>query len=301
MHDTLHVTACIGPKGITSLPHDDVIKWKHFPRNWPFVRGIHWSPVNSSHKGQWRRALMFSLICVWINDWVNNRETGDLRRYRAHYDVIVMPMSNVHMQKSMDSFYIFLRLKRIKILLYDHPFNASLYQSPWFFAELIYMETLANISEACGQTGRRRTMWIGKEIKEVQIELFRPCPIYTKQQEKGSTSTISGRWLNYRMPSQCQEMWRPSSSIPSSALTSCTTSWRHCRWRGKLFTHDHWRHITAMASQIATDSTVFQPFLQMHTKENTKSPRYWPFCEESTAWFPHKEPVTRKSSCDYVI
>ena len=71
-------------------PHDDVIKWKHFPRNWPFVRGIHRSPVNSPHKGQWRRALMFSLICVWINGGVNNREAGDLRRYRAHYDVTVM-------------------------------------------------------------------------------------------------------------------------------------------------------------------------------------------------------------------
>ena len=70
--------------------HDNVIKWKHFPRNWPFVRGIHRSPVNSPHKGQWRGALMFSLICVWINGWVNNREAGDLRRYRAHYDVIVM-------------------------------------------------------------------------------------------------------------------------------------------------------------------------------------------------------------------
>ena len=70
--------------------HDDVIKWKHFPRNWPFVRGIHRSPVNSPHIGQWRRALMFSLICVWINGWVNNREAGDLRRYRAHYDVTVM-------------------------------------------------------------------------------------------------------------------------------------------------------------------------------------------------------------------
>ena len=48
------------------------------------------APVNSPHKGQWRRALMFSLICVWINDWVNNREAGDLRRYRGDYDVIVM-------------------------------------------------------------------------------------------------------------------------------------------------------------------------------------------------------------------
>ena len=70
--------------------HDDVIKWRHFPCYWPFVRGIQRSPVNSPHKGQWRGALMFSLICVWINGWVNNREASDLRRYRAHYDVTVM-------------------------------------------------------------------------------------------------------------------------------------------------------------------------------------------------------------------
>ena len=54
------------------------------------MRGIHRSPVNSPHKGQWRGALMFSLICIWINGWLNNREAGDLRRDRAHYDVIVM-------------------------------------------------------------------------------------------------------------------------------------------------------------------------------------------------------------------
>ena len=70
--------------------HDDVIKWKHFPRNWPIVRRIHLSPVNSPHKGQWRWALMFSLICTWINSWVNNPEAGDLRRHRAHCDVSVM-------------------------------------------------------------------------------------------------------------------------------------------------------------------------------------------------------------------
>ena len=70
--------------------HDDVIKWKHFPRYWPFVRGIHRSPVNSPYKGQWRGALMFTLICARINGWVNNREAGDLRRYRGLYDVTVM-------------------------------------------------------------------------------------------------------------------------------------------------------------------------------------------------------------------
>ena len=77
--------------------HDGVIQWKHFPRYWPFVRGIHRCPVSSPHKGQWRGALMFSLICVWTNGWVNNHKAGDLRRYRAHYDVIVMrPRQNGH-------------------------------------------------------------------------------------------------------------------------------------------------------------------------------------------------------------
>ena len=70
--------------------HDDVTEWKHFPRYWSFVRENHRSPVNSPHKGQWRGALMFTLICTRINGWVNNREAGDLRRNRAHYDVIVM-------------------------------------------------------------------------------------------------------------------------------------------------------------------------------------------------------------------
>ena len=55
-------------------------------------------PVNSPHIGQWRGALMFSLIYAWINDWENNREAGDLRHHRGHYDVIVMcPISRFHL------------------------------------------------------------------------------------------------------------------------------------------------------------------------------------------------------------
>ena len=65
--------------------HDDIIKWKHFPRYWPFVWGL--------HKGQWRGALVFSLICAWINGWVNNGEAGDLRCLRAHYGIIVMTLA----------------------------------------------------------------------------------------------------------------------------------------------------------------------------------------------------------------
>ena len=67
------------------------MKWKYNLHYRPFVPGINRSPMNSPHKGQWRGALVFSLICAWINGWVNNGEAGDLRRHRVHYDVIVMP------------------------------------------------------------------------------------------------------------------------------------------------------------------------------------------------------------------
>ena len=61
---------------LSYLISSNLIKWKHFPRYWPFVRGIHRSPVNSPHKGQRRGALMFSLIWAWINGWVNNGGDG---------------------------------------------------------------------------------------------------------------------------------------------------------------------------------------------------------------------------------
>ena len=74
--------------------------WRHqmetFSALLAFCAGNSPVPVNSPHKGQWRGALMFSLIYVWINAWVNNREAGDLRRHRGHYDVIVMLQSSFH-------------------------------------------------------------------------------------------------------------------------------------------------------------------------------------------------------------
>ena len=93
---TLHL------RGDKSLSHDEVMNWKHFPRYWPFVRGIHRWPVNSPHKGQWCTTLMYSFICAWINGWVNNREAGELRPHRAHYDVVVM---RIKMTKVSDTIW----------------------------------------------------------------------------------------------------------------------------------------------------------------------------------------------------
>ena len=68
--------------------------WRHLMETFSALltlcAGIHRAPGNSPHKGQWRGALVFSSICAWINGWVNNREAGDLRHHRAHYDVIIM-------------------------------------------------------------------------------------------------------------------------------------------------------------------------------------------------------------------
>ena len=68
--------------GIKPLPeprltqHQRVSWWRHqtenFSRYWPFVRRIHWSSVNSPHKGQWRGALKFSLICA-LNKRLNKQ------------------------------------------------------------------------------------------------------------------------------------------------------------------------------------------------------------------------------------
>ena len=46
--------------------------------------------VDSPHKDQCRGTLMFSLICARTSGSVNNRDAGDLRRYRLHCDVTVM-------------------------------------------------------------------------------------------------------------------------------------------------------------------------------------------------------------------
>ena len=83
------------PKIVRLLTEDHFLQtllyasWRH-QHYWPFVRGIHRPTVTSPHKGQWRGALAFSLICAWTDGSVNNRHAGDLGRYFTHYDVTVM-------------------------------------------------------------------------------------------------------------------------------------------------------------------------------------------------------------------
>ena len=72
-------------------------------------------PVNSPHKGQWRGAFMFSLICAWISGWTNSSDAGDLRSHRAYYDVIVMPWS-IHYKRNASFMVAYLGVKLIAAL-----------------------------------------------------------------------------------------------------------------------------------------------------------------------------------------
>ena len=93
VHDILRVIQglILCPKGNDNPGlHCDVIKWKHFPRYWLFMRRNYRSPVDSSHEGKWRGDSMFFFICAWTNVWTNNGDPCDLRRHPTHYDVTVL-------------------------------------------------------------------------------------------------------------------------------------------------------------------------------------------------------------------
>ena len=75
------------------FPHDGPVMWKVCQSMMTSSNGNIFRVTGHlcGHRGQWRGAFMFSLIYAWINRWVN--KAGDLRRYCAHYDVIVMRMT----------------------------------------------------------------------------------------------------------------------------------------------------------------------------------------------------------------
>ena len=141
----------------TSSPyHDDVIKWKYFPRYWTFVRRIHRSSVNSPHIGQWRTVAMLSLTCAWTNSWANNGDTCDLRRHRAHYDVSVMFINNYRKElATLDTRFVVFSLEEFINSCIDGRFinfyqlnrrllaycNKDICFVVWFYTELMFWPT----------------------------------------------------------------------------------------------------------------------------------------------------------------
>ena len=120
--DCKNIKPLINPSAIRQIMYrplseknnDDVI-WRY----WPFVRGIHWWPVNSPHTGQWHAALIFSLICFWTHGWANNQDAGDLKCHHANYDVAVMlsmPYVSITYEPYLNRFWIFVQLGLICVV-----------------------------------------------------------------------------------------------------------------------------------------------------------------------------------------
>ena len=163
------------------LTHDDSIKWKHFSRYWPFVWGIHWSPVNSLHKGHWCNNLMFSLICTWINGWVNSDEAGDLRCHHAHYEVTVM-----RTKKYSDDLHHFSALRWCRYLKSLHMDIKKLfrlhcqYRGWWWCSNARGVEGVGVVEGWCwwvvegwgGGWGGRELKKIYKNVYSVKWQLF---------------------------------------------------------------------------------------------------------------------------------
>ena len=158
--------------------------WRHqmetFSAFLAFVREIHRWPVNFPHKGQWRGALMFSLICAWINDWMNNREAGDLRRHCAHYDVIVMTVGTVDIKSGHG------RMKNMNI--------------QWIHSCYYLPPDLPYITDATQSFSYNRSRSVYSELLRHQkmFRMNRYCFINTLVRHKGSSSS------SCHLPSLCQ-------------------------------------------------------------------------------------------------
>ena len=91
------------PEYLPAHCHDDVIKWKHFPLYWPFVKGIHWGVTGGfPSQRSVKRSFDVFMVCTRTNSWGNSRDAGDLRRHMAHYDVTVMPISQLFAKPQKD-------------------------------------------------------------------------------------------------------------------------------------------------------------------------------------------------------
>ena len=98
----LSMHPCVWAWCVSMRRHDIRI----FPRSWPSVRGIHWSPVNSPYKGPvTRRTFTVSLIHAWTKGWTNSVVTADLRwRHDAHLTSLLW--FRVSFAKMLDWHYI---------------------------------------------------------------------------------------------------------------------------------------------------------------------------------------------------
>ena len=130
----------------------------------------------TGHRWQWRGTLMFSLICVWINGWVNNREAGDLRRHCAHYDVTVINFEQ-HFLKLFNTFEPILIHYATKIL----------HKTTWFWNILTHLGLVAYICDT-------RPEWLNDYTDAITKVVCTECTTF---RYKWFNNIRSSEWLRW--------------------------------------------------------------------------------------------------------
>ena len=103
------------------------------------------------HKGQWHGALMFYLMCAWINGWVNNGEAGDLRRHCAPYNVTVMRSVYRHMCSTF--------------MMYAHIHNNYAHCSPFSCLVVVYgIRAIMRLAAQCQRINPEMIAWLHEEL-----------------------------------------------------------------------------------------------------------------------------------------
>ena len=171
---------CHVPVGIVNLQYINQTSCIH-----DNITMVHRSPVNSSHKGQWRGALLFSLICAWTNGWANHRDAGDLRRYRDHHDVTVK-----NRPKQTTAYFVQVNTKA--------NFKTPHY---WSFARGIRRWPVR--SSHRGSITREAFPCHDVTIREIVMPLFLIGPVILQNEERG---TFSGKLAKKFLTMPCNKI-----------------------------------------------------------------------------------------------
>ena len=199
---------------------------------------------------------MFSLIYAWINDWVNNREAGDLRRQHGHYDVIVMkPTYGFDITKFPRTLLNLILWKLIK--------------RPQFFFKWPIE------SRKTSGTSRVKTMKPRQNGHHFADDIFKCIFLneYLYNLIQISLKFDPGIQLTINQNSFGWLLGAGKKPLSESKLD---------------LVHYNDVIMSAMAYQSPAYRLLTQPFVQAQIKENIKAPRHWPLWGESTGnrWIP---------------
>ena len=269
-----------------STMHDYVIKWKHFPRDWPFVRRIHRWPVNSAHKGQWRGVLMFSLIFTGTNTYVNNSKAGvwdAIAPLWRHCNVIdARAFTATRWYRSVNAVII------VECLIFvgvNKPSNIF----PFFIyclASPIYTDSLIIWIDEAAQFGPLSSFSLNRRSSEDRVlTLIITLPANRDIYTSIYNICIIYRYDNYRSWPNCKainpyragtELFRfnIANDIVADALAPCVAR-----------TSSPMMHGVDYVEEVHDDVIKWKHF-----------PRYWPFVRgihRSPGEFPSQRPVTR--------